>query len=220
MCKRWRRLVYSPELLRCLEHHLHFSRAAGGTARNDLLGSATQAFCGWLAAAAAGHTQQLALCLGSADYRIDYHDVFMAYELRQLQQALQTGLAALGAGGLRELSLHMGIVPFELGSSWGLALSGLRRLEIDLFAEYDRCPTQLYVSCPLQQFTGLQELRLTACSVALLHTVRLPPSLTKLALGLEPRSAYEGQLYRTPSLPQLVSRRPLANHLLWPSPAA
>lgn len=90
-------------------------------------------------------------------------------------------------GALRELVLHQDI-------GWGLKLDDdslaplapvLRRLHAVLLAETEWYQGCLRVDVRLQAFTALQDLRLTAFGLALDPAVRLPPSLTGLALGRE-----------------------------------
>lgn len=106
-------------------------------------------------------------------------------------------------GRLRELVLHEGIIALPLpkhAMARSLARS-LRCLHVCVLAQQEWFENVLQVEARLQAFTALQDLRLTAYHLELGQGVRLPPSLTSLALGREVTPDMELGV----ALPQLVS---------------
>lgn len=103
--------------------------------------------------------------------------------------------AAQQVGALRELVIHQDIMglalteeslgrlgaPADGGGNGG----GLRRLRVCVLAQDEWFENSLEVGVKLQSFAALEDLRLTAYDLAFNPAVRLPPSLTALALGRE-----------------------------------
>lgn len=112
-------------------------------------------------------------------------------------------LPGLQAGApLQELALHTHVVGFGLYSDELSRLGpSLRRLHACALAEEEWFENDIWCEARLQECTALLDLRLTAFHLALQEAVRLPPSLTSLALGREVVS----ELGLGVPLPQLVS---------------
>ena len=165
VCKRWRRLVHSPELLRCIDHYVDGHLASPHYGARYAMVPKAQSFCHWLAARGAGHVQQLSLRVAEEDYITSNNQVYQE-DAAEVQEALHIGLAAV-ASGLRELRLITTLVPFSLDRNNVLALTSLRRLAITIIPDLNHRAATLEVGCPLQQLSGLQELRLDAYVLAL-----------------------------------------------------
>lgn len=192
MCRAWRQLARSPELLRDVD-------ASVSVAAYEQLPAATRSLRAWLAAHASDQLHSLTVRLNStaayeyyadpAAWVEDYKEpASRAPAAAAAAAQLQAALAALGAAapGLRHLRLHAAGMQLVLGD-WAAELAPrLHSLEVDLLAQTEFFEHALGVAAPLHCFSALRELRLSAYHLVLPAAgLRLPLSLTKLHLSCE-----------------------------------
>lgn len=110
------------------------------------------------------------------------------------------------AGALRQLVLRQDAASLALlNSTLAPLASGLRRLHACMLAQAGLFMGSVDASVHLQAFTALEDLRLTAFGLQFGEAVRLPASLTSLALGTEVVAPLPADVPAVP-LPQLVRR--------------
>ena len=171
VCRRWRRLVVTPQLL----HTICFSL------RDDLephidprvTTSGTLSLAEWLIRLAAGSVQHLLLDLTTLPGlpRTDGQEVVAAL-------AAAIVACATAGEGLLELQLRMEYLPTHVNDWWLRA--GARRLRRLTLYTFD---ADLSVSAPLHCLLHLEQLDLSGAPLLLDTTaVRLPASLTRLSL--------------------------------------
>lgn len=205
VCRRWRRLVASRELVRCLE--LHTSRSSPGRCV-----AKARAFLRWAAARAAeGGVERLVLDIGhdSAAHSAGAEQQEQRGEEEAWAEEVMDGLAEVAAaahGTLRELGLRAAHLPLHLSGRWASQLAGgLRTLDLCLLEQRGQHEVPLTVSAPLARFTALHSLRLAAYAVRWDPEARLPTCLTRLALGMAGDASGESAGFALGSLPHLVS---------------
>lgn len=173
VCRRWRGLVRSPELLRSAEVQLH----------GEAWLSSTLGFLHWLAAVAEpGHTQQLGLKVANPSGASEE-------QAGEVLAALAAACAA--APSLRQLRFDPEAMPLQLGPAWAIALPRmLRRLRLDVVVG------ELTIAADMRPLTALQALWLDGQPLRLAPDARLPPSITALRLGGDEGAALPAQVGR------------------------
>lgn len=175
MCKRWNRLVHSPQLLHSLDVTYLMS---SGLQLTHLM-----CLAGWMVSKAAEHVRQLSL-------RIDALRTSPMLQLPGSPRQQADGFIDTMLGACRGLtSLRLAVCwPLCVGD-WLAALTALHSLSFD-------ADDQLTVCASMRQLPAPRELRLSSGDLCLPNSFRLPPALTQLRLT--------GSLERFP-LPDPVS---------------
>ncbi|KAL4457661.1 hypothetical protein ABPG75_012526 [Micractinium tetrahymenae] len=176
VCRRWAQAVVSPHLLR----HIAFDSATGPRAPpGPSVAQRARSFCAWLGAHAAGHVQDLELCISTA-----HHEDSDDSTSSSFPEVVAMLTACAAGGSLQRLHLHLQSVPgLRLPASLAAALSSLHSLSVEI----DEGGFTLDV--PLAAWSCLRELRVAAHTtweggwrLVLTPAATLPPSLTKLHL--------------------------------------
>ena len=177
MCRRWRRLANTPQLLEVLDFHLNATEPSTAQQR-------VESICDWLLLRATGHVRRLHLttvCCYSEDDSDDDSD---ADDGRQAAvEAVQAFLSTLPSLNynrqLVDLSIHFNAshltLAFPPPHSWAVALRSLRRLHISSVSSF------AVTLKPLGALAALEELTLAVREVELPATACLPPSLQRVS---------------------------------------
>lgn len=184
MCRQWAQLVHSPSLLRCLSvsvavrgdffvglpHEAAVAQMADLQRKQRRFMERLRSLCVWLVQRAAGHVQQLELCLTAPDLR----QADRAADHLEAAGMLAAALAAQASTLERlHLATHCLVLP-TLGV-WLAPLTRLTHLFLSSGSE------ELAIRGPLHLAHSLQSLHLGGLPV-LEPTVELPLGLTRLSM--------------------------------------
>ncbi|KAL4457660.1 hypothetical protein ABPG75_012525 [Micractinium tetrahymenae] len=208
VCRRWRRVVLSPHLLRRITFESIGKAAPAGLSKLDW----ARSFCSWLVTHAAGHVQDLDLRIGTAFNAQSAEAAFFP--------EVVAALAACGAAGrLQRLRLSLQhLFDLHLPAALAAALSSLRSLSIDVQEGI------LTLDAPLTAMSRLEDFRVdvtpaldAGMSLDVAPTASLPPSLTSLHLGGTGWGQEESNAL-PPQIGQLTRLRQLSLEVLALSP--